>query len=257
MPTTSPITARQSLPQLIERAQQTVLRVELWRDGALVSPSAGQFTAYDEDGTEIVSSASVTITSGVATYAVLASAVPVTLTLSDRWRVKWVLEVGGVGVTVWQDAALVLRALRPVVSDEDLLRRHYELRVWLSQDRSSYQDQRDEAWDAIEGRLLSQGRRPWLIMSPWSLRAVHVALSLAIIFRDASSSASGGMGKYDELAKSYMAEYEAEWDRIVLTYDEDQDDLIDADEQGVSGQPVLMAVQPARWSRITGGSVIY
>jgi len=257
VPTTSQITARQTLPQLIERAQLTTLRVELWRDGALVAPSSGQITVYDADGAEIVSSAAVTITASVATYAVLAASVPVTLTLSDRWRVKWVLDVGAVSVQVWQDAALVLRALRPVVSDEDLVRRHYELRVWLSQDRSSYQDQRDEAWDVIQGRLLSQGRRPWLVMSPWSLRAVHVALALGIIFRDASSSASGGMGKYDELAKSYMAEYEAEWDRIVLTYDEDQDDLIDADEQGVSGQPVLMAVQPARWTRTTGGSVVY
>jgi hypothetical protein len=220
----------------------------VYRDGALVAPSSGTVSVYDADGTAVVDEQAVTVTASIAAYSVSAATLPVTLALSDRWRVQWTLAMpDGATHTFIRDAGLVRSRLYPVVADVDLTRLHTELREWLAQDQTSLQGYRDAAWDAIVLRLLEDGRWPHLILSPWALRGAHIALTLALAFRDYAASSGGSPGKYDALAAHYAAEYDAAWGRIRLTYDLDKDGLIDDDEQGVSGEPVLMTTVPGNW----------
>ena len=75
------------LPSLLERGIDTVIKAPVYQSGALVAPSAGTVTIYDDSNTARVSAAAVTITDSVATYTVTAGTTS-GLTLADGWRVE-------------------------------------------------------------------------------------------------------------------------------------------------------------------------
>ena len=203
----------------------------------------------DGDGDAVVNEAAVVVVAGRATYALAAVTVPATLTLSDRWQERWTLLIGTETLVFWRDAALVLRRLHPVVTDQDLIDLHAELASWWGPGDQTGQPYIDAAWAEIQGRLLGQGRRPELVMSPWSLRTAHLALSLSRAFRDFHASAgAAGAGKYKELADGYSVEYEAAWSRLVFSYDSGEDDEVAEADQDTAASPVLMLVTPGRWT---------
>jgi hypothetical protein len=244
MPQVTGYTARFSTPDFLARGEAQTLEMPIYRDGALVVPSGGEYRVLDENG-DAVQTGSVTVASSIATFALLAATVPATLALSTRWQIEWTLTIGGTAFTFMRDAHLVLRRLWPVVTDLDLTRLHSELRAWLADDSTDLQDYIDATWDEVLIWLLQQGRRPYLILSAWSLRAWHVALALAAVFRDYASSA--GDGKYRQLAEHYDAAAVTARDALVLVYDDDEDNVIDATDEGLSGSSVLMLSTPGRW----------
>ena len=250
MPQETTYTARFSSPDWIQRAITQTIECPVYRDGALVAPDGGgasTVSVYDADGAAIVDEQSATITNSIATYSIADTVIPATLALSDRWRVVWSLSMASIGFTFTRSAGLVRRRLYPVVTDADLTRLHTELRAWMAEDATSLQGYIDAAWDDISQRLIEDGRWPFLILSPSSLRAAHVALSLHMAFLDYASSAGGAAGKYDALATHYAAKFEGAWDRLKMVYDFSDDGLIADDEQGVAAYPVIMTVNPGRW----------
>ena len=244
MPTDSPYTARFAAPDTIQRGVANTLSLPIYRDRTLQVPTAtaplgvGTLSLFDHDHLAVVDEQAVSVVGGIATYAIAAATLPDTLTLSDRWQERWTLTLGGVSVQFWRDAALGLRRLHPVVTDADMERLHFELRAWQAQDRTSLQDYLDAAWDDICARLWGIGRRPYLIMSPWSLRQIHLYDSLAKVFRDFGASSSRD-GKYATLAGDYAAMAEQGWATLKLSYDADEDNRISPDDRMRSGEPVI------------------
>ncbi len=246
MPQGTTYSPRYATPDYIQREAAQTIELPVYRDGSLAVPSSGTVSVFDESGDAVVNEQAVTVSAGIGTHSILAATLPDTLTFSDRWQERWTLVMpDGLTYEFWRDAALVRRRLYPVVSDLDLTRLHTELRAWMAEDQSSLQNYIDSAWDAVQLRLHEAGRRPYLVMSPWSLRAVHLVLALAYTFRDYAASA--GDGKYADLAEHYLSEHNAAWDRLQLVYDVDEDDVIDNAEQGLAGQPVLVTNVPGRW----------
>lgn len=247
MPQITAYTARFSTPDFIERGKAQTLELPIYRDGALVAPSAGTYRVLDETG-EAVQSGSVTVTASIATFSLSAATVPDTLDLSTRWQIEWTLTLGGTALVFFRDAHLVRRRLWPVITDLDLTARHSELRSWLADDSTDLQDYLDATWADVQAWLMQQGRRPYLILTPWALRGWHLALTLAAIFRDYASSA--GPGKYSQLADHYDQRAQAERDALVLNYDADEDNVPDASDEGLAGESVLYATRPGRpvWS---------
>lgn len=242
-----PLTARLALPDLIVRGQDHVLRCPLYRDAALQAPSSGTVSVYDASGTARVDGQAVTVTGDVATYTVQAATTS-PLIPAMGWRVEWALVVDGETHLVRNDGALVRRELYPVVTDVDLQRRVAALDGTSTQRlhrRSDLQDVIDEAWTAIQLRLIERGDRPNLIISPTALRAVHMALSLAY----AMESVGGGhQDLYLEQSRRYYEEYEAAWQRMSFVYDQGDDGEADDPERRHGAPTVwLSATRGGRW----------
>jgi len=242
-------TTRYSTPDWIQRGVAQVIELPIYRDGSLVAPTSGTVSLIDHNGEAVVDEQAVTITANIVTYNIAAITIPDTMTVSDRWQEIWTLLVNGISYTFQREAALVIRRLYPVVTDLDLTRLHSEMRQWLSDDQTSLQGYIDAAWDDILLRLQEDGRWPYLVMSPSSLRGAHLALSLSNCFLDYSSSAAGPDGKYAKLAEHYAEKFEKAWDRLKFSYDFSNNGGIDPSEKSVSGSPVLMTTVPGRWGR--------
>jgi len=160
-----------------------------------------------------------------------------TLSLDQGYRVEWdITHAGGIARhTV--SVAIVRRALYPVITDGDIIRRDRTLDATEAGYRgpaslTDLQEYIDEAWTEILGRIWGQGQRPALVMSPESLRSPHLYLSLAIIYRAMGSDRV-------EMAAEYQAMYEAAWASLRWVYDSDDDGVPDDDGRRQAGPAVL------------------
>jgi hypothetical protein len=180
-----------SAPYLIERgATQTLTApIRYGPDGSLVAPDSGTVTITRPDGTDLVSGATVTVTSSTATYTVLPAA---SETLGEGWTVLWTLTIAGTVYPVFRQSAYLCTYVPPnVISTVDMFVRVPELqhRVPQAQDLVArggsgvgWQPQIDEAYYELVRRLLSDGRQPWLIREVTGYRdwLLTRALQLAV-----------------------------------------------------------------------------
>lgn len=201
-------------PTLVEQAVDSVITAPVYFDGALVVPTGATVTIYDANNSVVVSAGAASIVSSVASYT-LSGTTTSSLTPADGWRFDWAITLtGGEVLRAVTDGALVLRRLRPVVSDTDLLKYHPALTRIRPSTETSYQDYLDMGWREVESMLVGSGKRPWLIISPHSLRLVHLHRTLALIYRDFATAGPGSvewamMEKYEGLAK-------VDWDGLTL-----------------------------------------
>jgi len=234
-----PYSARIPVPYDLVRGQATTLRCPVYRDGQLVPPSSGTCTVYDGSGT-VVSTGATTLVTSTSTYTFTPSS---SLTLGEGWRVEWALTLSSVIHTFRSDASLVRQALYPVISDQDLYRRVSGLNpagaAPLST-LSTYQDFLDEAWTTLVLRLITKGNRPALISSPSALREVHILLTLAFIFDDFAVRLRES---FSEDAARFREHYEAEWSRLVFSYDTSDSGVSPAQRRAARG-PIILS---GRW----------
>ena len=238
-----------TLPAFLVRGDTTVLSMDPRAFGGVLQPTAATISIYNDSGELVVEDAVVTITNDRLTFSVTPAMVPATLSLSDRWQIRWrVTFPGDAPQTIIQPAHLCRSQILPVISDYHLLRRHSDLNNLLPADKASWQEYLDDAWEDIQIRLLEQGRRPYLILSPYSLKGVHTAMTLARIFRDLSTYTQG-QGKYAELAAHYEEDAEKLWGTIRFDFDHDEDGFVSgADEQNMAGEPVVyLTATPGYW----------
>ena len=234
-------TIRFTGPHLIEATRATLLSAPMYLDGALVAPTGGgssTVTVTKADGTDLVTGATVVVTASVGEYTVLATATALT-DLGEGWSATWTLVAGGVTYVVRNDAAVVRRRLWPVVSDVDLYRRVRSLdpaSAAVITTQADYQDQLDEAWSEINRRLIGKGNRPNLIMSPSSLREVHLLLTLALIFEDLAAQLNGA---YAERPTAYRGQWEAAWSRLSFLYASTDGEQPDSNRTRRSATPTV------------------
>jgi len=246
MPTPDTYSARFTLPDLIERGVTGVLRCPMYRSGALVSPTSGTVTVFDASGTAVVDEATATITGNVATYSWTPST---SLTLGERWRVRWVLVMpDGVTHRPENEAALVRARLYCPITEADLYRVESALDPSGAApltSLSSYADKIDEAWAQIQLRLIETGNRPNLIIGPSALRQVTLDLALALCFADVGSRVTNPV--HAETSMRYRAAYEAAWSRLSLTYD-----TTDTGNLGAQKRPAVQSVWLGGWGSTSG-----
>ena len=237
--TTSFYSARFLLPDYIVREQENDLSCPVWRDGALVAPSAGNATVYDSTDT-VIHTQAVVVSGSIATITIPAGSVPSTLTLESGWRVEWELTVGGDPFNARNKAFLVRSELVPVVTDADLFRRVSSLNPSGSAPISSvpdYQDYIDEAWVVLVGRISGKGPLPFLIMEPTALREPHLLLTLALIFEDFETRLNES---YAEKATTYRERYETAFGGLRFEYDSDQDGRSDGSRKRAGSSTIWL-----------------
>jgi hypothetical protein len=242
-------TARFRAPDTIQRGTNQTIECPTYRLGVVATPTSGTVSVYKADQTAVVSAAVVTIAPGSwAKYTILAG-VTSPLQLEEGWLIEWTLIMpDGLPHTFRQDAALVRRELAPVVTDADLIRRHSDLPQLLASGSTTYQDYLDEAWATIMLRVIANGRRPYLVISPSAFRDVHLHYTLHLIFLDFQTSAGDG-GRWQALADYYRAAYTESYGQLSFVYDESDTNKVDATKRksgtsqvwlnGRGGGPVL------------------
>lgn len=231
-------------PTIVELGVDSIISAPVYRDGALVAPSSATVTIYDANNVVIVSAGSATLSGDVASYTV-SGATTSSLTPADGWRFDWsILVSGGLTLQAVTDGSLVLRRLRPVVADLDLLGYHPALSRLRPATESSWQDYLDSAWREVESMLIGSGKRPWLIISPHSLRLLHLHRTLAAIYRDLATAGPGSVEW--ALAEKYELLATGDWNNLTL---------VTADPQ--TGQPDdqgrRSAASPTIWLCSRGG----
>lgn len=207
------------LPEIIERGQAVTLSCPVYREGALVAPTEAGSTVriLRKAGTEYLPASAIAVSSSVATYAL--PAVSTSEPCEEGWRIEWALVMpDGLTHTFRNSLALVLRRLYPVISDQDLKVLHPDLDTLLTSTQANWQSAIEEAWYALQWRLLQNARRPWLVIEPGALREYHVRKTLEAVFRDAATSADS-TGRWQALADHYRQSAEQAWGQIRMEED--------------------------------------
>lgn len=234
-----------SLPTFLERAKSVVLSMPVYTSGSSpAAPTAGTFTLYDSNKTVIVTGA-ITITASVATFSVTAAVLPVTVALSDAWMEEWQLTVDGVVETIRRDCYFCLRSLYNVVNEAMLIRRVSDLYNLKPSSMTNFQGFIDEAWASVQGRLLQDGRRPYLVMNSWALKDVALETTLAFIFSDLDTYM--GDGRYQAKAAAHAAAADKAFTLLRLEYDESELNSRVSAVDSVAAVPVIYTNAPRNW----------
>lgn len=230
--------ARIAFPDYLVRGRAQTVSLELYRSGVLVAPTASgsTFTLYDAAGTVVIAEAAVTVATSIATYPILAASLPSTLALGHGYREEWNLVLPDATTRKFsRDAALVLHAAYPVVTDADLEAVYSDLSRQRASTVSTFQAYIDEAWKRILARLESQGVFPEYVVSTWSLREVHLELTLHLCCLD-FARAQGG--RWLDLAASHKKEFEMAWSRLKFVKGTGADGQADSDAVRSANQGV-------------------
>ena len=238
-------------PYWLVRGRDTTIELEVYDDetGLAVAPTSGTCSILD-DSAIVLQTGAATVAGARLTFTVLAATVPTTLALEDSWQARWAVVIGGVTYTFINSAALtrwepVAPCTVPDLEDLHSDIRHFRTpeRTWQEVAAASLRT----AWGDILRRLVRDGRRPDLVVSPHALFDVHRARALHRLFNDAATTL--GEGRYSEQAKTYAAEYEEHYAGLSFDYDFDEDGVADDTEQGEAGEPVLFlgTRDPNRW----------
>jgi hypothetical protein len=236
--------ARAETLEQIERGRDNLLQQPIYDAGALVAPTALGSTCTVYDGSNaVVATPTVSVVGSVAVATLLAASTS-SLSLGEGWRVEWVLLIAGAARKVRRDAALVLSRLLPPATLADLFRIDPALdpdgdHPIHSMTAAELDPFLDEAWIRIEGKLMSNGRRPWLAMSPQSFRELHCNKSLELIFRSFATRLNPA---YLDMARFYAGEADKSWPELRFAYDSNQDGVADG-----GGEPVQVGGPTSVW----------
>lgn len=243
---------RIAYPDLLVRGRAQIVSLPLYLDGALSAPTAGNVTLYGPSGEIVIANAVATITSSIATKTWTSSQLATTLSLGHGYRESWeILCADGVTRTYQRDAALVLHAAYPVVTDLDILAVYPDLGSQRDGSVTSFQTQIDESWKRIMGRLEQQGVFPEHVVTSWSLREVHTELCLYLICLG-FVRAQGA--RWSELAEIHKKEFEMAWSRLTFVKGLGADGQADSDTQSAAGKGVTFvnASPRASWRGFAG-----
>ena len=233
-------TVRFALPDLIEKGTDSDLVASVYLDGALVAPASATVTVYNASNEKVVDAGVATIASSKATYTVTGATTSAE-SLGDGWRVEWAITISGAVTNATNNASLVRWRNFCPIADQDIYRRVPALDPNSSSvitSQTTFQDSLDEAHVTISLKLIAAGRRPWLIMSPSSLREVYLHLALSYIYDNLSASLSNV--DFLEKANQHREEYSAAFRAANFVYDLDEDGQGDT---GIDGQPSRAGTQ--------------
>lgn len=201
-------TARLRGPHVIERGRDSFLTCPVYTGGAIVAPTGGTVTIYDNDYTVIVSAAAVVISGSIAGYTVTAATTS-GRTLQEGWLVEWSLTLSGATEVFSNTAHLVRKKLRPTVTLDDLYKRHTVLdpsktaTCIHSMSVAELQGKVDAAFEEVESEIYGMGQYPSKIPDPSSIRRLHLAKSLVLVFEDLSTRLNES---YKEIAATHRTE---------------------------------------------------
>ena len=237
-------TARLTGPTLIEKGRDTVITCPVYRDNALVVPSAVTVSIWTAAGASVVAAATGTVSGSIATYTVAAASTS-GLAYGADWRIEWSLTLSSVVEVFQTDAALVRNAIRCPITDVDLYAREPSLNPSGTSPihtLSNFQAFLDDAWKTLLNRLLTDGQYPWKMPSAAVVREAALALTLHRVFMAFTTGLNESYGKSADV---YRREYEMAYNGIRYTQVNDPDSP-SPNGQKVAARPVDVLGEPKR-----------
>ena len=234
---------------VLERGRSVVLDLPIYRDNALVGPTAAFFRLQDPEGNDVLSRQSVSIIGNIATRTISADELPQSLRLAEGYMQTWELTISSIVHTFKKPCAVARSGLYPVISDLDLEAEYSDLStIRPSSLGSTYQTYIDEAWVQLIQRIRDLGNIEYLIMNPQSLRSCHKNLTFYLIFKDMDSSGLGE-GRYLDLAREHRKQMEFDFKRLKFQYDQNNDGRMDDPNSRKSALGVFYTSAPPIWYR--------
>lgn len=205
-------------PYYLEREQDNVLTLGVYRDGALVAPSSAVFT-LQFGSTKVVDARTATITGSQAQVTVTASDVA-SYSYSPGWFGVWALTMPDGHVhTIRKTASLCRVKLSCPATVGQLLTRFPDLNSYLPSGQSTWQPQLDKAWEEVQMWLEGQGRRPYLITDGYALLPLVEAMALDMIFELLAGSGDPS-NSWQARAETWRSRAEHAKGAIKLEYDD-------------------------------------
>jgi len=240
--------------ELLERNVSNVTRLEIFRDGSQIIPTAAKYTLFRPDGAGIVEDAVATVLGdGTLQYTHPANHFPENILLGEGYVQTWEATIEGDTYFFRRSIAVVLRRLYPTVSDTDLETEYSDLANLRPASLTSYQSYIDSSWYEILRRVRRTGMGyEYLVLTPESFHDALLHLTLYKIFRDFHSSlGQSGNARFLDLAQAHLQHYNAEYDMINFVYDDQHEGRADDPNKRTRGRPVvyLTAPGPNRWLR--------
>lgn len=235
--------ARFPLPTMLVRGRANTITLTLERGGSGVTPTSGTVTVADSGGKKYVDGAAIT-PGNPSTYAISAGTLPTTTSLDDSWTIRWSIAFSGGEVAEFATIAYVVRRdLHPVLTVSDVTRRAPPFSATNAvPSGESIQAYMDEAWERIQRWLISNGRRPELVLDPYALFDLHLAETLADLYHQAVTSLNSG-GALAEDWEWWREEATRLRGALSLRYDVDEDDIAN-DEQIGASSPIFLTSGP-------------
>lgn len=243
-------------PDVLVRGRACKVKMPVYRDGASVVPTitGSSFSLYAPDGTAIVDSQAITVVASVARLTIAAVDLPATLGLGEGYQERWTLVLADRTETVDREAALCVRPLYPVVSDNTLTARYSNLNRYLPQGVTSWQTKIDAAWDEIVRRLAREGHLSYGVKSPDQLQEPHRLLTMHYIFDDFAMTQRDAAA-WRERAKEQRELYEAAWSPASWRYDDDLDGRVDDVSQRRGAGMVIQSGGSPPYTALTARSL--
>jgi hypothetical protein len=236
------------LPRIVERGVAQTLDLDVRAaDGTQQTASVGALTI------RLGSRSLLTVTPSLgppASYALLADATE-NEPLSNDWLEVWTLTISGQVYAFKRSGYLVRHAFHPTIGDSDLTDRDSDLLSLLSPTDTTLQKYREQARQRMERDLLRKGRRPWLIFDSYDLCDAHIALSLAMAYRDLHMKVSDG--RYEAEYKARLEEYEKALASASFRYDDAESGVIDNPTPAASQGPLILSAAPSGGRRYRWG----
>jgi hypothetical protein len=249
---------RAALPRFVQKGRGETLDLPVYAaTGLLASATGGTYALYDSDGSEVVAPSAVTVTAGVATFALPSTFADGHDLPLDAWRERWVLTgVSGAPSSVTFERQVLVCRVAPVacVTAEDLYRMHPQWRRQLPASRPAYAEPYDspivQAWEELLGRLLGDQHLPNRTLNWWALAIVHRYWAAHIVCRDFATDAAAD-SRWGRLSDEY-------WKRSQSEYEHHLGLQVDADEDGVEDHPgrlegaepqLFLTSMPTTWWR--------
>tara|TARA_R110002020_G_scaffold364704_3_gene576999 strand:- start:950 stop:1633 length:684 start_codon:yes stop_codon:yes gene_type:complete len=220
--------------------------MEVYLAGELIAPSAGTFQLLDPDGTSRIDAAAVTVTNDVATFAISALDLPVTVALSSGFVEVWSLTMGAQSLVVRREAALSKYPLHCPVADVDFVAGEYpDIVESLGEYAGSLQGFIDEAFAQVVQRLWNSGQWPDLILSSSALRQPLREMVMHLVMKFLYRKTSGD-SRFERLMDLHYDRYNESYDRMTFRRDTDQDGTADNENRDSASKVIHRNVPPYR-----------
>lgn len=219
------------LPDQIEVGAANEVRCAVYFNGLEVYPDSGTVTIRRSGGAVLVDAAAATVEDGASSRYVYDA--PTTIPFEEGGVVRWELtfdngigEAEGPVTLAFENEAVFVRcrptcpiAIEHVWMVAPALKPAGTGGAITVMTRAEQEGMLENAWIQVEQRLLSAGRRPYLVIGASALVEVTRLTFLALAF--------GALGHrlneaHTATAESYRLQAEEAWKRVRLTYDETQ-----------------------------------
>jgi len=219
-------TYRQSGPDVLQRSRANTVRLEVWRDGALVAPTSAKVSLLRPAGTAIVDEATATISGSVATYTVSAGDLPATEPTGQLYTLRWALTIDGLERTVQRPCTVARFPMVLPVTDDDLTGGEYpDLVDQLGDYGTTLQSFIEAAKRDVLRELEQCGTWPDIITGPSDLFEPIRQSAYTKVFRFLFST--NDSERSERLMELHRAEYLRVMKDLRLRLDRDDDGLAD------------------------------